>query len=97
MLNDAIIAALKAELDGYVRRGLQHRADQVIAQLAALGCSDILSTRQSGTLPPEGGTSKPAAKKPAAKKPAKVKLSVEADPAELAETVLSTLKKARKK
>ena len=92
MLNDAIIAALKAELDGYVRRGLTHRAEQVIAQLAALGCSDILSTRQSGTLPPEGGTSKPAAKKPA-----KVKVSVEADPAELAETVLSTLKKARKK
>jgi hypothetical protein len=92
MLNDAIIAALKAELEGYVRRGLHHRADQVIAQLAALGCSDILSTRPSGTLPPEGGTPKPAAKKAP-----KVKVTVEADPADISETVMSTLKKARKK
>lgn len=97
MNTDAIIAALKAELDGYVRRGLTHRAEQVIAQLVALGCSDILSTRQPETLPPQGGTPKPAAKKPAAKKPSTVKVSVEADPAEIAGAVLGSLRKARKK
>jgi hypothetical protein len=69
MLNDAIIRALKAELEGYLRRGLQARAEQVVAQLVALGCSDILSTRPSGALP-SGGDSKPVKKpvKKAAKK-----------------------------
>ena len=96
MNTDAIIAALKAEYDGYVRRGITHRAEQVIAQLVALGCSDILSTRQSETLSSQGGT--PTAKKPAAKKkPSTVKVSVEADSAEIAGAVLGSLRKARKK
>ena len=96
MNTDAIIAALKAEYDGYVRRGITHRAEQVIAQLVALGCSDDLSTKTPETLSSQGGST--PAKKPAAKKkPSTVKVSVEADPAEIAGAVLGSLRKARKK
>lgn len=97
MNHDAIIAALKAEYDGYVRRGLTHRAEQVIAQLVGLGCSDILSTRQPETLSSQADSPLPAKKPAAKKKPSTVKVSVEADPAEIAGAVLGSLRKARKK
>lgn len=66
MLTDAIIRSLKAELEGYVRRGLPDRAEQVVAQLVALGCEEFLSTKLSSALPPEGGAT--PKKKPAARK-----------------------------
>lgn len=71
MLNDAIIRSLKAELEGYVRRGLHDRAEQVVAQLVALGCEEFLSTKLSSALSPEGGATpkkKPAVKKAAPRK-----------------------------
>ena len=66
MLNDALIRAYKAELEGYVRRGITHRAEAVVAQLVALGCEDSLSTKTSSALSPEGDA--PAPKKTAARK-----------------------------
>ena len=66
MLNDALIQALKAELEGYVRRGRDDRAEQVVAQLVALGCEEFLSTKLSSTLSPEGGAN--PKKKPATRK-----------------------------
>ena len=65
MLNDALIRALKAELEGYLRRGLTARAEQVVAQLVALGCEEYLSTKPSSALSPEGGATP---KKPTARK-----------------------------
>lgn len=65
-MHDALIRALKAELEGYIRRGLDDRAEQVVAQLVALGCEDVLSTKPSSTLSPQGGAT--PKKKPAAKK-----------------------------
>jgi len=66
MLNDALIRALKAELEGYVRRGLDDRAAQVAAQLVALGCEEVLSTKLSSALSPQGGAT--PKKKPATRK-----------------------------
>lgn len=68
MLNDVIIRSLKAELEGYRRRGLIDRAEQVLTQLVALGCEDFLSTKTSSALSPEGGAPK---KKPATRKSGK--------------------------
>ena len=55
MLTDAIIRSLKAELEGYLRRGLTDRAEQVVAQLVALGCEEFLSTKTSSALSPQSG------------------------------------------
>jgi len=66
MLTDAIIRAYKAELEGYLRRGLADRAEQVVAQLVALGCEEFLSTKSSSTLPPQSGAT--PKKKPATRK-----------------------------
>lgn len=46
MITDALIAALRAELAGYLRRGLAERAKAVEAELARLGFS-------AGATPPE--------------------------------------------
>lgn len=61
-----IEAALRRELDGYIRRGRVDRAQQVVDQLVLLGCdvSDTLS-RLASAVPPEEGS--PSAKKPAKK------------------------------
>jgi pentatricopeptide repeat protein len=63
-MKELIEAALRRELDGYVRRGRVDRARQVVDQLVLLGCdvSEVLS-RLSSTVPAEEGfTSKPAKK-----------------------------------
>jgi hypothetical protein len=39
MTNDALIEALRRELDGYIRRGLTQRATAVVEELARLGFS----------------------------------------------------------
>lgn len=58
MDNDALIAALKRELAGYIRRGLDTRADAVRAELARLGCPP--GATPSGEVPAEpGSTPKP--------------------------------------
>lgn len=69
MMKDAIIAALRRELDGYVRRGRIDRARLVVDQLVLLGCdvSEFLS--DLSTVPPEEAAPAPkAAKKPATRK-----------------------------
>lgn len=66
MLNDALIRAYKAELEGYLRRGLTDRAEQVVAQLVALGCEEFLSTKTSSALSPQSGAT--PKKKPAPRK-----------------------------
>jgi hypothetical protein len=70
MLNDALIRAYKAELEGYLRRGLTDRAEAVVAQLVALGCEEFLSTKLSSALSPEGGAT-PKKKTAARKAPKK--------------------------
>lgn len=69
MNTDAIIAALKEEAAGYIRRGRLDRVQAVVDSLVALGCEDhgFLSPGAS-TVPPQGG-SKPVKK--AAKRLAK--------------------------
>jgi hypothetical protein len=55
MNNDALIAALRHELDGYIRRGMAERAKAVQEVLAQLGCS--LATPPAEIVPSElGGT-----------------------------------------
>lgn len=69
-MNDkTIIEALKAEAEGYLRRGRIDRLEQVVQSLVALGCEDhgFLSPGAS-TVPAQGG-SKPVKK--AAKRLAK--------------------------
>ena len=66
MLTDALIRAYKAELEAYVRRGLTDRAEQVVAQLVALGCEEFLSTKTSSALSPQSGAT--PKKKPAPRK-----------------------------
>jgi hypothetical protein len=64
-----IEAALRRELDGYVRRGRVDRAQQVVDQLVLLGCdvSEVLS-RLASTVPSEEGLpAKKPVKKPKAK------------------------------
>lgn len=68
-----IEAALRRELDGYIRRGRVDRARQVVDQLVLLGCdvSDTLS-RLASTVPPEEGLpAKKPVKKAAARKVSK--------------------------
>lgn len=64
-MKEIIEAALRRELDGYVRRGRVDRARQVVDQLVLLGCdvSEVLSL-VSSTVPPEEGLPK---KKPVKK------------------------------
>lgn len=64
-MKEIIEAALRRELDAYVRRGRVDRAQQVVDQLVLLGCdvSEVLS-RVSSTVPSEEGLPK---KKPVKK------------------------------
>lgn len=69
-MKELIEAALRRELDGYVRRGRVDRARQVVDQLVLLGCdvSEVLS-RLASTVPPEEGLpSKKPVKKAAVRK-----------------------------
>lgn len=73
-MKELLEAALRRELDGYVRRGRVDRAQQVVDQLVLLGCdvSEVLS-RVSSTVPPEEGlpTKKKTVKKAAVRKVAR--------------------------
>lgn len=63
-MNDkTIIDALKAEAEGYLRRGRIDRLEQVVASLVALGCEDhgFLSPGPS-TVPAQSGSAKPVKK-----------------------------------
>ena len=53
MNTDALIEALRRELDGYIRRGLTQRATAVAEELARLGFS-------AGATPPEVVQSEPS-------------------------------------
>jgi pentatricopeptide repeat protein len=68
-MKELIEAALRRELDGYVRRGRVDRARQVVDQLVLLGCdvSEVLS-RLSSTVPAEEGFTPKPAKKAAVRK-----------------------------
>lgn len=70
-MKELLEAALRRELDGYVRRGRVDRAQQVVDQLVLLGCdvSEVLS-RLASTVPPEEGstTKKKPVKKAAVRK-----------------------------
>jgi hypothetical protein len=54
MNTDALIAALRAELAGYIRRGLAERAKAVEAELARLGFS--AGATPSEVVQPESGS-----------------------------------------
>ncbi len=72
-MKELLEAALRRELDGYIRRGRVDRARQVVDQLVLLGCdvSDTLS-RLASTVPLEEGLpSKKPAKKAAVRKVSK--------------------------
>jgi hypothetical protein len=67
MNNDALIAALRHELDGYLRRGMKDRAKGVQEVLARLGCSttamppEIVPSESGGTpTTPSVSVEKPA-------------------------------------
>jgi hypothetical protein len=55
MTNDALIEALRRELDGYIRRGLKQRAQAVKEELARLGFSagatpsEVVQSEPDGT------------------------------------------------
>lgn len=53
MNTDALIDALRRELEGYVRRGMKARADAVRQELIRLGCSPGDTPR--GVVPSEPG------------------------------------------
>ena len=62
MDKNALIAALEAELAGYLRRGLGSRADAVRAELVRLGRSngatpaEVVPSEPDGTPPPKPAT-----------------------------------------
>jgi pentatricopeptide repeat protein len=66
-MKDFLEAALRRELDGYIRRGRVDRARQVVDQLVLLGCdvSEYLHSLASSVSPEEDS---PRPKKPAARK-----------------------------
>jgi pentatricopeptide repeat protein len=66
-MQELIVAALRRELDGYLRRGRTDRAKQVVDQLVLLGCdvSEYLGSLASSVSPEEDSTPK---KKPATRK-----------------------------
>jgi len=71
-MKELLVAALRRELDGYIRRGRLDRARQVVDQMVLLGSdvSEYLSALDSSTVPPEEAANpepKPA-KKAAARK-----------------------------
>lgn len=70
-MNEILVAALRRELDGYLRRGRIDRARQVVDQMVLLGCDaqEFLSSLAS-TVPPEEAAKpkKPAVKKAAVRK-----------------------------
>ncbi|NUS74868.1 MAG: hypothetical protein HOV70_01540 [Streptomyces sp.] len=73
--NDRMIAALRREREGYVRRGLDDRVRQVDEQLEHFGYKPEPGESdgpQGRTAPPQqtADVGRPAAKKTAAKKPA---------------------------
>ncbi len=64
-MKDLLVAALRRELDGYIRRGRLDRARQVVDQMVLLGSdvSEYLSALDSSTVPPEeAATPKPVKK-----------------------------------
>jgi pentatricopeptide repeat protein len=71
-MKELIVAALRRELDGYIRRGRLDRARQVVDQMVLLGSdvSEYLSALDSSTVPPEETANPEAkpAKKAAARK-----------------------------
>jgi len=71
-MKDLLVAALRRELDGYIRRGRLDRARQVVDQMVLLGSdvSEYLSALDSSTVPPEEAANPAAkpAKKAAARK-----------------------------
>lgn len=72
MNTEALIEALRRELDGYVRRGMKERAEAVRQELVRLGCSpgdtpsEVVPSESDSTPKPE--TSKPATPRKRAKK-----------------------------
>jgi hypothetical protein len=66
-MKEILVAALRRELDGYIRRGRTVRARQVVDQLVLLGCdvSEYLHSLASSVSPEEDS---PKPKKPAARK-----------------------------
>ena len=71
-MKDLLVAALRRELDGYIRRGRLDRARQVVDQMVLLGSdvSEYLSALDSSTVPPEE-TATPKPVKKAARKASK--------------------------
>lgn len=84
----SIINALQKELDGYTRRGLNDRAQQVAAQLAALGC-EVLSTKTASFVPTGRG------KTPTT--PTKIVVEVAVEPEKVIKNVVSKVRKGAKK
>jgi hypothetical protein len=76
MNNDALIAALRHELDGYIRRGMKDRAKGVQEVLTRLGCStatpppEIVPSESGGTpTTPTASVQKPAQRSKAVQAP----------------------------
>jgi pentatricopeptide repeat protein len=69
-MKDLIVAALRRELDGYIRRGRFDRARQVVDQMVLLGCdvSEFLAKLDPSTVPPEEAVKPKPVKKAAARK-----------------------------
>jgi len=65
MNTEALIEALRRELDGYVRRGMAARAESVRQELVRLGCSpgdtpsEVVPVESDGTPPPRKAKPKP--------------------------------------
>ena len=66
MMQDLIVAALRRELDGYLRTGRVDRARQVVEQMALLGCDSV--PFESIVPAEEASTSAKPAKKAAPRK-----------------------------
>jgi hypothetical protein len=60
MTNDALIEALRRELDGYIRRGLKQRAQAVKEELARLGFSAGATPSEVVQSEPDGTATLPA-------------------------------------
>jgi hypothetical protein len=60
MTNDALIEALRRELDGYIRRGLKQRAQAVKEELARLGFSAGATPSEVVQSEPDGTPTVPA-------------------------------------
>jgi pentatricopeptide repeat protein len=65
---DTLTAALRRELDGYIRRGMTERAEAVRQELIRLGCSDGVTPRE--VVPPEADGPPPAPRKTPTKRKA---------------------------